>query len=68
MSKSSSHKTAVRSYLKPCDHKFVEGYANIYRMSESKVVAQAVKVLRDTTPRDIRERIQMNGGALPSEE
>ena len=58
----------VTGYLKPDQHKFIRGYARVYDMSESKVLGQAVNVLRSTTPASIRERIQANGGALPAEE
>lgn len=59
MAKSSSHSNAVKGYLKPVQHKFVENYAHVYGMTESAVVKQAVKVLMDTTPKEIRERIQI---------
>lgn len=57
MANSSSHENKVVSYLKPGDKKFIDGYSEVYRMTESKAVATAVQILRNTTPKKVVEQI-----------
>jgi hypothetical protein len=54
---SSSTERKVQGYLKPCRHTFIVKYAELYGMSESQAVNQAVKALQDTLPKDIKDRI-----------
>ena len=54
---SSSIERKVQAYLKPCQHTFIVKYSELYGMSESQAVNQAVKALQDTLPKDIKDRI-----------
>ena len=54
---SSSTQRKVQGYLKPSQHIFIKKYSEVYNMSESQVINQAVRCLQDTTPKEIRERI-----------
>lgn len=54
---SSSHERSVKGYLKPSQHSFFTKYVEVYGMTESQAVNQAVKALQDALPKDIRERI-----------
>ena len=47
----------VQGYLKPSQHNFIKKYSEVYGMSKSQAINQAVKCLQDTTPKEIRERI-----------
>jgi hypothetical protein len=58
---SSSTERKVQGYLKPVLHKFIMQYSQVYEVSESQAVNQAVKALHDTIPADIRERIMKAG-------
>ena len=54
---SSSHDRVVKGYLKPILHKFITKYSEVYEVSESQAINQAVKALHDTMPKEIRDRI-----------
>ena len=47
----------ITGYLKPCLHTFILKYSEVYGMSESQAINQAVKALQDTIPKDIKDRI-----------
>lgn len=49
--------TSVRAYLAPLHKRLVEGYAEYTGMSESQVVADAVRKKFDEIPMKERERI-----------
>lgn len=50
-------KNQVKTTLPPKYRAFVEGYAIVEETSVSDVVGDAVKLLYNTTPPDVRERI-----------
>ena len=54
---SGSIQRKVQGYLKPSQHNFIKKYSEVYNMSESQAINQAVRCLQDTTPKDIRDRI-----------
>jgi hypothetical protein len=54
---SSSTERKVQGYLKPCSHIFFVKYVELYGMTESQAVNQAVKALQDTLPKEIKDRI-----------
>ena len=54
---SSSHERQVKGYLKPSQHNFIQKYIQVYEMSESQAINQAVKALQDTIPKAIVEKI-----------
>lgn len=47
----------VQGYLKPQQHSFIKKYSEVYNMSESQAINQAIRCLQDTMPKEIRERI-----------
>lgn len=57
---SSSHERQIKGYLKPSQHSFIQKYINLYDMSESEAVNQAVKALQESMPKEIKERIMSN--------
>ena len=54
---SGSIERKVQGYLKPCQHQFIQRYIEVYEMSESQAINQAVKALQDALPKEIKERI-----------
>lgn len=54
---STSHERQVKGYLKPSQHNFIVKYSEVYGMSESQAINQAVKALQDTIPKAIVEQI-----------
>lgn len=52
-----SKERQVTGYLRPPLHNFITKYSEVYGISESAAVNQAVKALQDTIPKDIKERI-----------
>ena len=54
---SSSIERRIQGYLKPCHHSFITKYAEVYKITESQAVNQAVKALQDSLPKEIKERI-----------
>jgi hypothetical protein len=55
--KSVSHEVRVVSYLRPCDHKFIEAYTKVHDVSKSSVVEDAVHQFIQAIPVDIRVQI-----------